>query len=137
MFRAFLFLFPLTGCLLPARALAVPEDPGSLPVKEGLVLWLRADQGVRSRDGEGRASQDGEPVQEWRDQSGRGAAARQLDPGRRPVFVADAVKGGLPLVRFTVDGEGRGQSLDGPPVIQGDSARTIFVVVRSVPSSTR
>ncbi len=130
-FRAVLFL-PFAGCLLPSVALAVPEAPGSLPVPEGLVLWLRADQGARSGDGEGHDAQDGEPVREWQDQSGRGAAAGQLDPGRRPVFVAAALKGGLPVIRFTVDDGGQGQSLDGPPVIRGDSARTIFIVVRAV-----
>ncbi|MDA0836129.1 MAG: PSD1 and planctomycete cytochrome C domain-containing protein [Planctomycetota bacterium] len=76
-----------------------------LPVTEGLVINLRADQGVELDD-EGR-------VIHWTDGSGNDHHARQDDASQRPLLVADAISH-QPALRF--DGVRRFMSLAGEVV---------------------
>ncbi|MEX1233228.1 MAG: DUF1549 domain-containing protein [Planctomycetaceae bacterium] len=76
-----------------------------LPVTDGLVLNLRADQGTEL-DGEGR-------VIGWNDGSGKDHHARQENAAQRPIFVRNAISH-QPAIRF--DGERRFLQLAGQVV---------------------
>lgn len=82
---------------LMIHASMAAEAP-SQPPKDGLLLWLKADEGVTCDDS-GR-------VKEWMDQSGQGCNALQDDPERRPLLVASAI--------------------DGKPALQFESSKTVL-----------
>ncbi len=70
-------------------------NPG-LPA--GMVFWFKADAGVYSDAGTTPAT-NGQTVEQWNDQSGRGNNAAQAISGARPVFAA-GVLCGLPGILF-------------------------------------
>ncbi|MGB0744704.1 MAG: sialate O-acetylesterase, partial [Opitutales bacterium] len=103
----------LTTWALAFTATTMPAE--LLPVTSGLQMWLRADAGVAT---------DANGVTSWTDQSGNGNSVSQTTPDRQPALVSDAFGNGLPALRFTDD------RLDGPAVVTGSGARSIFMVVR-------
>ncbi|MEK6260755.1 MAG: PSD1 and planctomycete cytochrome C domain-containing protein [Planctomycetota bacterium] len=87
-----------------------------LNVRDGLVLHLRADSGVKA-DADGR-------VLAWADQSGEQHSASQSEPARQPLFVSEAAHG-RPALRF--DGQRRFLHLYGQVLTSQSFA--IFAVV--------
>jgi len=77
---------------LASRLAAAGKPPTS-----GMVLWLRADEGVQTE--QGQAARDGALVSRWVDQSGHSHAAAQDDASRRPIFISRSI-GDLPAARF-------------------------------------
>lgn len=72
--------------------------PGRSVPREGLRLWLRADEGT-CRDVAGMTpAKLGEPVGRWIDQSGAGQSPRQMIPESRPILAQDAL--GNRVIRF-------------------------------------
>jgi len=63
---------------------------GTFPTN-GLAVWFRADAGITQASGR---------VSRWEDQSGSGRHAVQATSASQPLWVADAVPGGKPVVRF-------------------------------------
>jgi hypothetical protein len=72
-----------------------PFDPSQVA---GLALWLRADVGVYKDAGTTPAS-DGDPVQQWNDQSGNSNTASQTTASSQPVYHT-AVQNGKPAIQF-------------------------------------
>ena len=109
--------------LLDAASAGAPVR-GS-PARDGLALWLRADEGATSLGG--ATSEDGDAIAEWQDQSGRGRTARQSDPNRRPVWVASSI-GGRPALRF----DGRDDFLNNTvdELVAPGAPRTVMIVAR-------
>lgn len=83
--RATVSLMLISFLLFCTAGFAQPK-PTTAPVTNGLVLWLKADKGLKT---------DGS---KWNDQSGQGhdATAR---PGQAPEYVPQAFNG-LPVARF-------------------------------------
>lgn len=92
------------------------------PPQAGLQLWLRADAGVQSApDVE---ATDGDSVAAWRDQSPRGHVVGQVEPGRRPILVANGIRN-QPALRF----DGGDWLLDATTnLTSAEGARTVIVV---------
>lgn len=62
-----------------------PADcpPPELTVKNGLVMWLKADS----------LSSDSPSISEWQDSSGNGNDLSQNDPGMQPTYVQNGING--------------------------------------------
>ncbi len=88
----------------------------TLPVTEGLRLWLRADFGV-VYDSNGRISI-------WQDQSGNSSDATQPNSGQQPFFTQNGLNG-LPIVHFS-----GGEYFTLPNFMNTASEGEIFMVVR-------
>lgn len=125
------------GCdICPGFDESIDSNGSGVPdCRQALRLWLRADRGVLTDDGSGGIgpdAQDEEPVRRWQDQGVSAAHGDQTNAERQPVFVSSALPNGLPAIRFTgnpsdtVDDD----SLDGPFLVQGKVARTVFIVAR-------
>lgn len=71
----------------------------------GLQGWFRADAGVYADAGSTPAG-NGDPVQEWQDQSGQGNDATEATAGDRPVFRTSQVNG-YPAVDFNIAADTR------------------------------
>ena len=66
-------------------------DPSTTAIsRNGLICWLRADQGTTLVSGK---------VSSWNDSSGSGNSATQATAAKRPTFTADAING-LPALLF-------------------------------------
>ncbi len=76
-------VFPIT-CAISAVMIHVVMA-AEVPTKDGMLLWLKADEGVVCDDS-GR-------VKEWADQSGQGWSVSQPDAERRPALAASAMNG--------------------------------------------
>ena len=114
--------FPLYGVIATLATCPSSSSASDLPPVSGLQLWLKADAGV---------SADASGVSAWSDQSGQGNSATQSDNSRKPVLVPNAFGNGLPALRF-VDNASNAldDRLDGPSVITGSEARSVFIVAR-------
>ena len=86
---------------------------GAAPPRDGLVLWLRAGEGVTAEGGRVRA---------WADQSG-GAPATAPTDDQRPTLIANALAG-KPIVHF----EGGRQALQRTTPIDGLRELTVAFV---------
>ena len=95
---------------------ADPSHTLSPPVRDGLVLHLRADSGLKD-------AADGR-VLAWTDASGSDHSATQSDPARQPLLMKDAAHG-RPALRF--DGQRRFLHLNGQVLTSQSFA--IFAVV--------
>ena len=70
------------------------------PPSPNLVVWLKADAGVfTDTGGTTPATNDGDLIALWNDQSGNGNHVLQATSGNRPVFKTN-VLGGKPVLRF-------------------------------------
>src|SRR5205823_10951994 len=85
--------------------------------KNGLVLWLKADDGL-AKDGS-----------RWADRSGSGHDATAL-PGRAPYYMADAING-LPAAQFV---GGQAMRIDG--AVLDSQTFTIIAVVNDASQQT-
>lgn len=85
---------------------------------EGCALWLAADKGVTTVDGN---------VSSWADQSGNGRHVSQSTVGSRPAYVASA-QGGRPTVRCA-----SGKTLTNTAIsgLDGMTGFTKFMVIKS------
>ena len=84
-------------------------------VSKGLVLWLKADEGVMA-DSKGLASA-------WIDQSGNNINAFQGNSGLRPSIVKEDING-ISALRF-----GSGTFLEAPSKFPVNSSYTIITVI--------
>ncbi len=91
----------------------------SAPPAGDLSLWLKADAGVTSGEGDS--------VLGWSDQSGQGNDASQWDPGAAPVIVQAALNG-KPVLHF--DGATRYLEVMDSPTATVTGDLTTFYVVR-------
>src|SRR4051812_7278109 len=74
--------------LLPFTTFAVePWADQTLPVKEGLEVWLDAAQENAARGDDGTRVMSGKPLGIWHDASGHGRHVQQPVREARPVFV--------------------------------------------------
>jgi hypothetical protein len=80
----------------------------------GLALWLKADSGVTTVGG---------AVSQWVDQSGNRREATQDAPEKRPLLIADAVRG-RPALRF----DGKDDVLSASVPIEGLGGLTMILV---------
>ena len=102
-------------------------DPShTLSVRDGLVLHLRADSGVKT-DADGR-------VFAWTDASGNSHSASQNDPARKPILVKDAAHG-RPALRF--DGQRRFLQLNGQVLTSQSFALFAVVTDRATTNAHR
>ncbi len=85
-----------TAHFAAAAARRARKPPSELTVRDGLALWLRADEGIEV-DASGR-------VGGWASRSGGGFSAAQSEVSRRPLYVKSGINGRA-VVRF--DGRGR------------------------------
>jgi hypothetical protein len=90
------------------------KDAISIP-SSGLQLWLKADEGVTI---------SGSRVLRWKDRSGKGNDAFELNTKRQPTYVKDAL-GGKPAIRF--DGTDDRLGLTGSSKM---SSISLFLVVK-------
>jgi hypothetical protein len=78
-----------------AAAGAGPFDPSQVT---GLALWLRADAAVY-KDAGTTPCADGDPVQQWNDQSGNANNASQTSTTSQPAYHT-GIQNGKPAIRF-------------------------------------
>lgn len=76
-----------------------PGGVGTTDGKSSLKLWLRADKGVFADKGLTPAK-DGQPVQQWNDQSGNNLHAIQEITEAKPVFTSSSFNK-FPAVTFS------------------------------------
>jgi hypothetical protein len=100
---------------LSVAGMITPE----LEVREGLQLWLKADEGVTATGGGA--------VLNWEDQSGQGNNAAQPEEFYAPVLMPDVVNSG-PALRF--DGESHFLTVPTSPSIEIAGDLTSFFLVR-------
>ncbi|MCX6930106.1 MAG: Ig-like domain-containing protein [Verrucomicrobia bacterium] len=84
----------LTPALLLAAILPLSSPAQTLPVTNGLQLWLKADAGI--------STNSSGVVTTWADQSGSGNDATATDPTKAPTFQLNALNG-KPTLRFGGD----------------------------------
>lgn len=109
---------------LASRLAAAGKPPTS-----GLALWLRADEGVETE--QGQAATGGSLVSRWLDRSNHlgksPRAATQDDSSRRPTFASHSI-GDLPAVRF--DGLDDFLTNCADNLVQSGQPRTVLAVGR-------
>ena len=84
----------LTPALLLAAILPLSSPAQTLPVTNGLQLWLKADAGI--------STNSSGVVTTWADQSGSGNDATATDPTKAPTFQLNSLNG-KPTLRFGGD----------------------------------
>jgi hypothetical protein len=105
--------------LAACPSMATASGPSTI---SGLQLWLKADAGVTA---------DANGVSAWNDQSGLGNSVTQSNNNRKPVLISNAFGNGLPALRFANNANNvLDDRLDGPAVITGSEARSVFIVAR-------
>lgn len=94
----------------------------------GPVLWLKADAGVYTDAGITPAT-NGQPVQQWNDQSGNGNDVTQTNNPNKPVFITQDASA-APALYF--DGANGNMFLNNTTsnLVSSGSARTVFVAAR-------
>ena len=127
-------------CLFAAALVSQASSAATLTVTDDLHLWLRADAGVFSDAGTTPAANLAS-VQQWNDQlAGDNIVAQnvsQASAGNRPQYIASGLNG-LPVIRFNAGTDAAlGDYMDGPSVLSGPVARTVFVVGNSNLTGTR
>ena len=94
------------------------------------VLWLKADAGAYTNAGINLAS-DGQPVQQWNDQSGNAFHCSQADLSKRPIWQASAFYGKPALWFDGVNGNYWLENATQTPVGTAGMPRTYFVVAKA------
>ena len=99
------------------------------------VLWLKADAGAFTDAGITPAN-EGQPVQQWNDQSANAFHCAQPDLTKRPVWQANAIYGKPALFFDGVNGNYWLENATQTPVATAGSARTYFVVGKAACNAT-
>ena len=94
------------------------------------VLWLKADAGAYTNAGITLAS-DGQPVQQWNDQSGNAYHCAQADISKQPIWQANAFYGKPALWFDGVNGNYWLENATQTPVATAGMPRTYFVVAKA------
>jgi hypothetical protein len=106
----------------------------SLPTCEP-VLWLKADAGAYTNAGTTLAT-DGQPIQQWNDQSANTYHCTQADLSKRPIWQANAFYG-KPAIWFDgVNGNYWLENATQTPVATAGMPRTYFVVAKAACDAT-
>lgn len=99
-----------------------------LPVKDGLVVWLKADSINTSDANQVRLSGSDIYVKQWTDQSGNNHPASNTTDNDQPLYVPGGLNG-LPVLRFAQDSDDNGDRLYlGDLSLYSANAGTVFVV---------
>lgn len=100
------------------------------PDSTNLVLWLDALQGVYNDAGSTLAT-NGQTVQQWNDQSGKGHNVSQATSGNRPSFIT-GTQNGLPIVEFSNASGGDWLAVGDHADLEMDTDSSVFCVIKYV-----
>ncbi|MCX6925555.1 MAG: hypothetical protein NT154_20455, partial [Verrucomicrobia bacterium] len=99
-----------------------------LPVKDGLITWLKADAVDTSDATQVRLSGSDIFIKQWKDQSGNNHPAANTTDNDQPQYIAGALNG-LPVLRFVQDNDDDGDRLYlGDLGVYAANAGTVFAV---------
>ena len=111
------------GLLLAADAMAA-----DLPVKDGLIVWLKADAVNPSDTSQVRLSGSDVFIKQWVDQSGNNHPASNGTDSDQPTYIAGALNG-QPVLRFAQTDDDNGSRLYlGDLSLYSANAGTVFAV---------
>lgn len=99
------------------------------------VLWLKADAGTYTNAGTTLAT-DGQPIQQWNDQSANTYHCTQADINKRPIWQANAFYGKPALWFDGVNGNYWLENATQTPVATAGMPRTYFVVAKAACDAT-
>ncbi len=99
------------------------------------VLWLKADAGTYTNAGTTLAT-DGQPIQQWNDQSANTYHCTQADLSKRPIWQANAFYGKPALWFDGVNGNYWLENATQTPVATAGMPRTYFVVAKAACDAT-